>query len=174
MTRAGTALLALGVILGAQPRTAPVADPWQALRFLAGTWEARTQGGAAGAAGSGTYTFHFELRGHVLVRRAESANCSGPAGFDCEHNDLLYIYVEPPGQSPRAIYFDNEGHVIHYEIATPAPDAAVFTSTPTGAGPQFRLVYRLKGKVMEGKFQMRAPGAADFRSYLEWSGERKQ
>jgi hypothetical protein len=148
-------------------------DPWQSLRFLLGTWEAKTQGGSAGAAASGTYTFQLELRNHILARHSSSAGCKGPADFDCEHGDLLYLYQDAAGQPLKAIYFDNEGHVIHYEVTTPAPNTAVLVSAASPNGLQFRLIYELKGSVMAGKFQLRMPGQSEFRSYLEWTGEKK-
>lgn len=155
------------------PDTAPVADPWKSLQFLMGTWEAKTQGGSAGAAGSGTYTFQPELRNHVLARHSSYEGCKGPADFDCEHGDLLYVYRDAPGQPYKAIYFDNEGHVIHYNVSTPTTTAAIFLSDSSQPGPQFRLIYELKGSTMYGKFQMRMPGQAEFKSYLEWSGLKK-
>jgi hypothetical protein len=151
----------------------PAIDPWKSLQFLIGTWEAHTQGGSAGAAGAGTYTFQPELRNHVLARHSSSEKCKGPADFDCEHSDLLYVYQDAPGQSYKAIYFDNEGHVIHYDVSVPALTTAVLLSEPSRPGPQFRLIYELKGATMYGKFQMRAPGQTEFRSYLEWSGPKK-
>jgi hypothetical protein len=148
------------------------ADSWKSLRFLMGTWEAKTLGGDVRS--SGSYSFEPELRGHVLVRRSATSDCKGPRDYDCEHGDILYIYPEGAGTSHRAIYFDNEGHVIQYTISTPAPGTAVFSSDDRQPGPQFRLVYELKGSVMSGKFQVKAPGQAEFRSYLEWAGEKKQ
>jgi hypothetical protein len=85
----------------------------------------------------------------------------------------LYVYVEAPGQPLKAIYFDSEGHVIHYDISTPAPATAVFLSDGSVPGPQFRVVYTLKESIMSGKFQMRMPGQAEWHSYLEWSGVKK-
>jgi hypothetical protein len=142
-------------------------DPWKALRFLIGTWEAKTQGGSAGSASSGTYSFQLELRGHILARHSSNAACRGPADFDCEHGDLLYVYQDAPGQAYKAIYFDNEGHVIHYDVSTPSATSVVFLSN------QYRLSYELKGTTMSARFQVRAPGQAEFVSYLEWSGGRK-
>ncbi len=139
--------------------------------FLIGRWEAKTSGGSAGATGSGTYSFQLEMKGHVLSRRADSGECKGPADFNCEHKDLLYVYREAAAY--KAIYFDNEGHVIHYELSTPAPGTAVFLSDASQPGPRFRLVYELKGAVMSGRFEMSMPGQTEFRPYLEWSGERK-
>jgi hypothetical protein len=148
-------------------------DPWKAVRFLLGTWEAKTRGGSAGAAASGTYTFRLELRDHVLARHSLGAGCTGPADFDCEHGDLLYLYPDAAGQPLKAIYFDNEGHVIHYDLTTPAPHTAVLVSPASSNSPQFRLMYELKGPLLLGKFQIRMPGESEFHSYLEWSGGRK-
>lgn len=146
----------------------------KSLGFLEGTWEAKTMGGgSAGATASGTYTFIQELGGHVLARHSSATGCKAPSDFNCEHRDLLYVYRETPGQLLKAISFDDEGHVIHYSVSTPASTTAIFISDPTAAGPQFRLAYELNGSVMSGKFQMRMPGAKEWMSYLEWSGARK-
>jgi hypothetical protein len=108
----------------------------------------------------------------VLVRRSDSAACTGPAKFDCEHSDMLYVYQEAGNQPLKAIYFDNEGHVIHYAVSTPEATTALFVSEAAPSGPQFQLIYQLKDGVMTGKFQMRMPGQADWKSYLEWSGAK--
>ena len=143
------------------------------LRFLEGTWDAKTQGEASGVTATGSYTFRKELGGHILARHSSAAGCKGPADFDCEHGDLLYIYQDLPGEPLKAIYFDNEGHVMHYSVSTPTPASAVFVSDPAAPGPQFRLVYELKGATMSGEFQTRMPGKTEWSSYLEWSGARK-
>ncbi len=154
---------------GTQPASTP--DPWQSLHFLEGTWEAKTSA-AAGPSASGRYTFIRELGGHVLARHSTSdPNCKGPASFDCAHGDLLYIFQDSPGQPPKAIYFDNEGHVIHYGVSLTAPETVTFLSEPS-PGPQFRLVYERQGTAMTGRFQMRMPGQNDWRSYLEWAGSK--
>jgi len=76
------------------------------------------------------------------------------------------------GAPLKAIYFDNEGHVIHYNVATSTPTSVMFLSEP-GRGPQFRLTYELAAGVMTGRFQMHMPGQSDWRTYLEWSGSRR-
>jgi len=164
-------LAAIGAgLLGAQT-SATENEQWSALRFLEGSWEAATQGGVAKANAVGTYSFRKELSGHILARHSRASGCKGPADFDCDHSDLLYIY--PEGQGPlKAIYFDNEGHVIHYSVTTPTPASAVFISDGSTPGPRFRLVYELKEGVMSGKFQMQMPGKTDWTSYLEWSGRK--
>ena len=148
-------------------------DPWQSLRFLIGTWLAKTQGGTADATATGTYTFRLELRDHVLARHTASTGCKGPTDFDCEHGDILYVYPDLPGKGLKAIYFDNEGHVIHYAVTSSFPGSVIFLSDPSVPGPQFRLAYELTDRVLYGKFQLRMPGQNDFKSYLEWSGPKK-
>ena len=171
-----TVFILLGV-LGACTRDATAAesavDPWKSLHFLIGTWEAKTQSGSANATGSGTYTFQPELRNHVLARHSGSEVCKGPADYNCEHGDLLYVYQEALGQPYKAIYFDNEGHVIHYEVSAPTATSVIFLSDASRPGPQFRLSYELSGSIMSAKFQLRMPGQAEFKSYLEWSGAKK-
>jgi hypothetical protein len=169
---AGASLCAILLAQGTSTEKHP-SDPWKALRFLLGTWEAKMQTGSAGASASGTYTFSLELRDHVLARHSVSAGCAGAADFNCEHGDLLYLYSDAQGQPLKAIYSDNEGHVIPYEVTTSAPNTAVLVSAASQNGPQYRLVYELKGLVLRGKFQFRMPGQSEFRSYLEWSGGTK-
>ena len=82
---------------------------------------------------------------------------------------MLYVYAEAPGQTLKAIYFDNEGHVIHYNVSTPTASKVEFLSEAS-QGPQFRLTYELIGPLMTGKFQTRMPGQTEWKSYLEWGG----
>jgi hypothetical protein len=160
-------------LLNAQNTASTGKEQWSGLSFLEGAWDAKTLGGTSGADASGSYTFRQELSGHILARHASNAGCKGPDGFDCDHGDLLYVYRDPPGQALKAIYFDNEGHVIHYSVSTPAPNTAVFIADAPAPGPDIRLVYELKGGVMFGKFQMRTPGKTEWTSYLEWSGGKR-
>jgi hypothetical protein len=166
------ALLGSACLL-AQPPHASASDAFESLRFLEGEWSAATPGNAGAPMVVGSYTFRRELGGHVLARHSTSASCKAPTDFDCEHGDLLYVYVEEPGQRLKAIYFDNEGHVIHYGVTTPAAGSVVFLSDPSIPGPQFRLEYELKSEAMSGKFQVRVPGQGEWKSYLEWSGKKR-
>jgi len=172
-----TALFALVVMLDLSSSSIARAaedNPWLALNFLQGTWAANADGGSAGARSYGLYAFEYELKQHVLSRVSKSpVSCKGPVTFDCQHSDLLYIYQEAEGQPLKAIYFDNEGHVIHYNVSTPDATTVVFLSDVSGTGPQFRLTYQRKNLTMYGKFQMRMPGQEEWKSYLEWSGARQ-
>ena len=169
-------LLAAALLLLTVPafaQTAPTTtapDPFHSLSFLKGTWQASGKGNA-GVTALGAYTFDLDLKGHILSRHSKTSDCKAPTDFDCAHNDLLYIY--PDGQSLKAIYFDNEGHVLHYDVTTPDPTTAIFLTESTQPGPRFRLVYTLQGSVMSGKFQMQPPGQTTWNSYLEWSGPKQ-
>lgn len=164
------ALTMLGVQFAAA-QTQP--DPWKDLAFLEGTWEAKAQG-SAGVNTSGAYTFRLELGGHIMARHSTTeAGCKGPSSFDCDHGDLLYVYTDAPGRPLKAIYFDNEGHVIHYAVSTPSPMSVIFLSDSSTPGPQFRLVYEKKDAIMSGKFQVHMPGQTEWKSYLEWSGAKR-
>ena len=154
----------------ASAQSAP--DPFAPLAFLLGTWEAKTINNPTVTA-SGSYSFRAELNGHILARHSTANGCKGPDDFNCQHGDLLYIYTEGPGRPLRAIYFDNEGHVIHYTVTAPTPTTAEFLSDANSPGPQFRLLYELKDSVMSGRFQIRMPGQSEWKSYLEWRGARK-
>lgn len=85
----------------------------------------------------------------------------------------LYIFQDAEGQALKGIYFDNEGHVIQYEVSAPTANTVIFIS-PESPGPQFRLVYELKDAVMFGKFRMRMPVQPEWRSYLEWAGSKRK
>ncbi len=166
-------ILTLSILVAAGLYGQTPATTWDSLTFLEGTWEAKTPATPSGPAASGTYSFRKELSGHILARHGGNDTCKGPADFDCDHHDLLYVFQDAPGQPLKAIYFDNEGHVIHYDVSAPTQTTAVFLSSASAPGPQFRLVYELKDNAMAGKFQMRMPGQPEWKSYLEWSGAKK-
>ena len=168
--------IAFGVLpilaLGLSAQTAPSYNPFQSLSFLEGTWDAKTNG-SSGVDANGKYTFTMELRNHVMARHMVSKDsCKGPENYDCNHNDLLYFYPDGPEHSLEAIYFDNEGHVIKYSVSTPTPTTAVFLSDGSQPGPQFRLLYERKADTMSGKFQIRMSGQSEWKSYIEWSGQK--
>ncbi|MGA9070054.1 MAG: hypothetical protein WB424_07360 [Terracidiphilus sp.] len=154
------------------PSPAPT-DPWIGVRFLIGSWESKTTGGMAQAKASAGYTFRFELRQHILARHTRSGACLASDDFDCQHSDLLYIFPASNGSSLQAIYFDNEGHVIHYDVTEPTPNSVMFLSDPAQPGPQYRLSYEIVDGTLSGKFEIKMPSEPDFQSYLEWSGKRR-
>lgn len=144
---------------------------WKQLQFLLGSWEANVVG-TNKVQSAGTYSFQPELNGTVLARHSSQDSCKGPADFNCDHHDLLYVFHSATGDGLQAIYFDNEGHVIRYAVSMPTATSVVFQSEP-GPGPQFRLTYQLAGDVLHGKFEVAGPGQTAYTSYLEWQGGRK-
>src|SRR5215472_5483663 len=103
------------------------------LQFMVGKWK----GGGTGdpGAGQGAFSFLPELNGQILVRRSFNQLASGP-----RHEDVMIVYLDD--KTPRAIYFDSEGHTIKYNVSFPAKNTAVFDS---GDGPGYRLSYALEG-----------------------------
>jgi hypothetical protein len=135
------ALAALSLCLAAEAQTQPAAGAakfgpnW---RLLIGSWV--SEGPAS--AGSGSCSFRFDLGEHVIVRtnHAELPESGArPAGA---HDDFMVISPGTTETQGRAMYWDNEGHVIEYS-ATWAPDGNTLTFiSKAGLGPQFRLIYK--------------------------------
>ena len=89
-------LLLAASFLSGQP-----ADPWTSLQFLTGEWVGET------SASSGACSFTFDLQRKVLIRKSYAESSSS------RHEDMMVIYFE---KGLKAIYFDNEDHVIHYTV----------------------------------------------------------
>jgi hypothetical protein len=163
--KASTPAVVPGQVVSAKP------DPWVDFRFLVGAWEAKTTGGVAQVQVIANYSFRLELHDHILARHTTKGHCNSVDDFDCRHSDLLYIYPADNGQGFLAIYFDNEGHVIHYTVSAPKPGTVLLISDAAQPGPQYRLTYELLEGAMTGKFEVKMPGQGDFSSYLEWSSQ---
>src|ERR1051325_4223618 len=104
-------VLQLALSAGAQAK-----DPWAPLSFLLGNWS----GGGSGKPGdvaSGSASFSLDLKKNVIIRRnrAEIAARHGDTSKSV-HEDLMVIYRQPGDGSLRAVYFDDEGHVINYSV----------------------------------------------------------
>lgn len=158
--------LLLAAPLAAQ---ASAPDPFAPLRFLLGTWAG--EGGGRPGQASGEATFSLELGGHALVRRSWAETPAAPGRTASRHEDLLTVY--PGAGGLRALYVDNEGHVIHY-VVTAVSDGAVFLSEP-GPGPRFRFTYRRAGAdTVALAFDIAPPGKPEaFATYLQATTRRK-
>jgi hypothetical protein len=147
-------------------RSAPAADPWAKLNFLVGEW--RGIGSGAPGEGVGGTSFAFELDQNVLVRKNWATYPPKPGeAKGLSHEDLMIVYPAPGGAGLKAVYFDNESHVIEYAVSFPGRgDDVVFESDPAeAAGPRFRLDYSLAadGRLTVA-FSIAAPGG-DFKEY---------
>lgn len=147
---------------------------WDVFRFLLGEWVG--EGTGAPGEATGGFSFSFDLEGKILVRRNRAdypATKDKPA---YSHTDLMVIYQEPHGQAVRAIFFDNEGHVIHYSVNMSKDQTTVtFLSDPAPAAPRARLTYhKANNDSMTFQFDIalaRKPKA--FSKYIEGSVHRK-
>jgi hypothetical protein len=150
------------------------ADPWAACRFLVGEWVG--EGTGEPGASTGEFSFRPDLGGNVMVRRNRTEINAGPARPPGVHEDLLVVYPGAKGQPQRAIYFDNEGHIIHYTVR-PSEDrkALTFLSEPNPRAPRFRLVYSAKGEDrVTVSFAIAPPGSPEaFRTHVEGTARRK-
>lgn len=157
-------------LLSAQP-PAPKAD-WQAWKFLLGEWVGA--GGGGPGQGAGGSRFYLDLQERVLVRTNYSdfpATQERPA---FSHNDLMIIYQDAGGA--RAVYFDNEGHVIHYAAAFSSDlKTLTFIGDIKPSEPRFRMIYsREPGDRLKLRFEIARPGKPDeFSPYIEAIMKRK-
>jgi hypothetical protein len=149
--------------LSAQP-------PLERVSFLLGEWTTETDTELGHA--SALSTFAQELDGHILTRRGSTKYTSGKNAGQ-RHDDLLIVYSEGSSHALKAIYFDAEGHVIHYTVTIPEPGTAVFDSDPTQPGPRFRLTHKVTGNRMETRFEIAAPGQSNYQTYVSGISTRK-
>ncbi len=151
------------------PAAAKLDSKWSA---LVGEWAGEGSGNPGN--GAGTSSFQFDLQKQVLVRRSHSEYPAAGGRPATVHDDLMVIYPGA-GEESRAIYFDNEGHVIDYTATwSAAGDTLTFLSKPTASAPQFRLTYKkIDAQTLNVAFEMAPPGQAGaFKPYV--SGRLKR
>jgi hypothetical protein len=148
-----------------QPELAP-------LGFLVGSWMAgQAKVGEAGGAAAGRSAFSIEAGGGALLRR-DHTTLKGPDGKRAGGLDqVMLIYPEAGGL--KADYSDG-AQVIHYVDAEVTPGrSVVFRSAPRPGAPSFRLTYAAAADVLTVKFEMAAPGQAEFKPVAEGQMTRR-
>ncbi len=160
------ALLALLCAALAAPALAEAPSGWAELQRLVGSWRADSgSGGAPGTALRGAETWRAELDGRVLVRR-DTSEYAATARHPAFRHAGLTVFAPAPAGGLEARSFDNEGHVIDYDVAA-ADTAIVLTSRPVAGAPRFRLAYRPAGEAWDVTFEIAPPGAPGaFRRYV--------
>ena len=159
--------LLLGALCCAASLPAQPTDPWRNLAFLLGNWT-----GAAGekdtplGPGPGDFSFQLQLNRKIVMRRNQAGYDSG-----ARHDDLMVIYLDAPDNTPRAIYFDSEGHVIRYNLSFPSANAATFESDGSQPGPRYRLSYWIEKGTLNGRFEVAPPGA-EYKTYMNWTARK--
>jgi hypothetical protein len=163
------AMALTSMILCAQ---APVADPFSPLRFLIGDWTSVDGGGQPGKASDGELSLRVELDGKAMVRRSFTEFPAQQGRPALRHDDFTVVFVED-GKT-KALYLDNEGHVIHYNLASLlGSDGVEFLSEGT-QGPRMRLTYRKTGvNSIDLAFDLALPGK-EFENHVKASMRRKQ
>ncbi len=142
--------------------------PLEKLDFLMGDWIS-PMSGEPGKGVAGSCTFSFDLDKLVIVRKSRAEFAPKPGEEKgLVHDDLLIIFQEQEEFFPRAIYFDNEGHTLHYSVSFPVKGpGAVFETDPTRPGPRFRLVYSTDHNGdFWSDFQVAVPGG-EFQSHVK-------
>ena len=138
-------------------------DAFAPVRFLVGEWAG--EGDGQPGPSTGRAAFRFELEGKILVRRSHADYPAAKGGPASHHEDLLTLFAE--GGQLKALYLDNEDHVIRY-LVTSVPEGVALTSEPA-PGPRFRLTYLRKAEALVTvRFEMASPSAPEaFKTYLE-------
>ena len=147
------------------------AEDWGPLEFLIGRWTG--QGSGTPGNGGGAFSFTPDLQRQILVRKsfAEYPAAAGKPAY--RHDDLLIVYREGVQGPLRAIYFDNEGHVIRYTVKA-SVDGAVFTSEGGRDEARYRMTYRaVGGDQLSFRFEVAAPGK-DLAPYIESTLRREK
>ncbi len=149
-------------------------NSWEQFDFLIGEWSS-PMSGQPGEAVSGASTFSFELDRNILIRKSYAQFAPEPGAQEgLVHRDLLVIYRQSVAPEFRAIYFDNEGHVLHYNVSIPDEQPGIiFESEGSNAGPRARLVYRsLPDGTLTVEFFVAPPGG-DLISHVKGVLRRK-
>ncbi len=157
-------VLLLPVLLStADTDAGPPRDPFAAVEPLLGKWVAEPDPKQPGV--TGWTTFERALGDRVVVRKNHASYPPKDGRPASDHDDLLVLFVEEG--KLRADYWDSEGHVIRYEVQTPAAHRLVFLSEARTGAPRFRLTYvwPQAGKV-ELTFEISPPGATEFRPFI--------
>ena len=85
----------------------------------------------------------------------------------------MIVYLDFTGSPSKAIYFDNEGHTINYQIAY-ADKSIVFTSVKIPNVPVFRLSYSyLDIDTIDTKFEVSQDGEK-FITYIEGKSKKSK
>lgn len=147
---------------------------WARLQFLIGRWSGAGSGQPGQAIKGGT-AFSFDLDKQIIVRknRAEYAPKPGEK-TGAVHEDLMIIYQGPGTAGFKAIYFDNEGHTITYDVSFAAQgQGVVFDSEGNDKGPRFRLLYEpTKDGALTVEFFVAPPGG-ELKCYLSGTIKRE-
>jgi hypothetical protein len=132
--------------------------------FLIGEWIGMG-GGSISGKGAGGSIFKYDLDSNLIVRENYAQYPEQNNNPVYTHKDLMIIYFQ--SVKPKAVYFDNEKHVINYNIEF-SDNKIIFISEEIKGIPQFRLTYeREDDNKMKLYFDIAPPNApGKFKSFL--------
>jgi hypothetical protein len=142
---------------------------WDQWNWLMGEWVG--EGSGQPGQGGGTFSFKNELDKKILVRKSYSEYPATENKPKIVHEDLMVVYLDNTGTPSKAIYFDNEEHVINYSVNC-SNKSIVYTSNKATNAPVFRLTYTLlENEVINTKFEMSQDGEK-FMTYIEGKSKK--
>ncbi len=143
---------------------------WGIWNQLTGSWVG--EGNGKPGQGEGECSFTFDLDKNILVRKNHTVISAIKDKKEVIHDDLMIIYADSLGLTNRAIYFDNESHVINYSIIN--SDTTIILTSEIRLGlPQFRLTYSFVNKeTLTSKFEI-SLNSKDFFTYIEGTSKKK-
>ncbi len=132
--------------------------------WLMGEWIG--EGGGQPGQGGGTFSFSYDLDKNIIVRKSHSEYPATDNKPKIIHDDLMIVYFDAGDSSSKAIYFDNEGHIINYSVAY-TDKSITLTSLKASNSPFFRLTYDLlENEKINTKFEISRDGVK-FMTYVE-------
>jgi hypothetical protein len=142
---------------------------WDKWNWLIGDWEG--EGSGQPGSGGGTFSFSLDLDSKVLIRKSHSEYPSAEGKSTLVHEDLMIVYLDFSGSPNKAIYFDNEGHIINYTISY-SDKEIILTSDKVPNSPVFRLVYSLLDtETINTRFEFSQDGE-NFSPYIEGKSKK--
>ena len=167
-----TTLAAILLAVVSSAHAQQTSNSWKDFDFLLGEWT-WSGGGHPGQATAGRSTFQPDLNGTVLKRTVHLEYPASQQRAAFSHDDLLYVYRDPADGNLRAIFFDNENHVIRYAV-TVSQDSVTFLSDAAPSGTRARMTYtRVGPDSVTEKFELAPPGKPDeFTKYVEFVAKR--
>lgn len=105
--------------------------------------------------------FSYDPDKRAIVRKSRAEFAPGPGETKgLIHDDRLVIYQQPGDLHSQAIYFDDEGHIIHYTRSFPAKQpGVVFKSETHQTSPRARLLHVVtEDNTLVTEFSVEAPG----------------
>jgi hypothetical protein len=146
---------------------------WSQWDYLVGQWTGDNSGEPG--VGTGFFIFQKDLNNEILTRKSHTEFAAKIQEPKAVHNDIMIIYPDKSETPDKAIYFDNEGHVINYSI-TYEGNSIILTSEPMNDLSKVRFTYtKIDDNNVKMKFEISVTGQPDaFKTYLEGSAHKEK